>query len=92
MLLRHTLRSVLFVTTALGYRWRPCPDHRPQRCGGSVESVIVTSDRESTHSAVEINTVQAQKIVPGISAAEGDPDPAGRGLQHRRSVGQQRTE
>ena len=32
-----------------------------------MESVIVTSDRESTHSAVEINSVQAQKILPGIS-------------------------
>ena len=32
-----------------------------------VETVIVTADRESTHSAVEISSVQAQKILPGIS-------------------------
>jgi iron complex outermembrane receptor protein len=67
--LRRTLNSVLFVTTALG-----ALSHSVQAQtiissgdGGSVESVIVTSDRESTHSAVEINSVQAQKIVPGIS-------------------------
>lgn len=31
------------------------------------ETVIVTSDRESTHSAVELTGVQAQKLIPGIS-------------------------
>src|ERR1700755_2998520 len=34
---------------------------------GGIETIIVTSDRESTHSAVEINNVQAQRILPGIS-------------------------
>lgn len=32
-----------------------------------VETVIVTSNRESTHSAVELSGLQAQKILPGIS-------------------------
>ena len=32
-----------------------------------VESVIVTSDRETTQSSVAIGGVQAQKIIPGIS-------------------------
>jgi len=68
MSLRHTLKSVLFVTTALGtLSVASAQTIAPSDAGGSVESVIVSSDRESTHSAVEINTVQAQKIVPGIS-------------------------
>jgi outer membrane receptor protein involved in Fe transport len=32
-----------------------------------VETVIVTSEMDSTHSAVEIGQVQAQKILPGVS-------------------------
>lgn len=65
--LRRTLKSVLFVTTALcavntAHAQAIAPDQ-----DGGVESVIVTSDRESTHSAVELSGVQAQKIIPGIS-------------------------
>ena len=68
MLLRHTLKSALFATTALGtLSVAHAQTIVPSDAGGGVESVIVSSDRESTHSAVEINTVQAQKIVPGIS-------------------------
>jgi hypothetical protein len=64
--LHRTLRCVLFVTTAL------CAAGTAQAqqvasADQDVESVIVTSDRESTHSAVELSGVQAQKIVPGIS-------------------------
>jgi hypothetical protein len=65
--LRRTLKSALFVTTALcavntAHAQAIAPDQ-----DGGVESVIVTSDRESTHSAVELSGVQAQKILPGIS-------------------------
>jgi hypothetical protein len=65
--LRRTLKSVLFVTTAFcavnaAHAQAIAPDQ-----DGGVESVIVTSDRESTHSAVELSGVQAQKILPGIS-------------------------
>jgi len=66
VILRRTLKCVLFVTTAL------CAAGTAQAqqvasADQDVESVIVTSDRESTHSAVELSGVQAQKIVPGIS-------------------------
>src|SRR3954463_15656041 len=69
MSLRHTLKNVLFGSTALGMLSLTAGAQTlaPSDDNGGVESVIVTSDRESTHSAVEINTVQAQKIVPGIS-------------------------
>jgi iron complex outermembrane recepter protein len=67
--LNRTLKSVLFVTTALGALSLPAQAQTLAPSGDSsdVESVIVSSDRESTHSAVEINAVQAQKIIPGIS-------------------------
>jgi len=67
---RHRmLKRALFVTTALGALslGAQAQTVAPPTDGGDVESVIVTSDRESTHSAVQINNVQAQKIVPGIS-------------------------
>jgi iron complex outermembrane receptor protein len=61
----RALNCVLFVTTALA---TPALAQTlvPSDQNG-VETVIVTSDRESTHSAVEINNVQAQKILPGIA-------------------------
>jgi iron complex outermembrane recepter protein len=66
---RRMLKRVLFVTTACGALSLAAQAQTvvPPGDGGDVESVIVTSDRESTHSAVEINSVQAQKILPGIS-------------------------
>lgn len=67
--LRCTLKCVLFVTTAIGALPLAARAQTltPPGDNGGVETVIVTSDRESTHSAVEINNVQAQKILPGIS-------------------------
>ena len=60
---------MLFVTTALARLPLAAagPDPGPVGPRRHIETVIVTSDRESTHSAVEINNVQAQKILPGIS-------------------------
>jgi iron complex outermembrane recepter protein len=67
--LRHSFKSVLFVTTAFCALSLAAQAQTVASTddGGDVETVIVTSDRESTHSAVEINNVQAQKILPGIS-------------------------
>src|SRR5476651_2089359 len=67
--LRRTLKCVLFATTAIGALPLAARAQTltPPDDNGGVETVIVTSDRESTHSAVEINNVQAQKILPGIS-------------------------
>ncbi|HWX89460.1 MAG TPA: Plug domain-containing protein, partial [Rhizomicrobium sp.] len=67
--LRRTLKCALFVTTAIGALPLAAQAQTvvPSGDNGGVETVIVTSDRESTHSAVEINNVQAQKILPGIS-------------------------
>ena len=65
--LRRTLKHVLLITTAMGALPLAAQTLAPSDNGGTVESVIVSSDRESTHSAVEINNVQAQKIIPGIS-------------------------
>lgn len=61
--LRGALKSALFVTTAF------CALSATARADDAetIESVIVTSDRESTHAAVELSGVQAQKILPGIS-------------------------
>src|ERR1700761_9595754 len=66
MLLRRTTKTVLFATTAVvaltvGARAQQTAD------ATDVETVIVSADKESTHSAVEISGVQAQKIIPGIS-------------------------
>jgi iron complex outermembrane receptor protein len=63
----RTLKHVLLLTTAMGATPLAAQTLAPSDSGGTVESVIVSSDRESTHSAVEINNVQAQKIIPGIS-------------------------
>ena len=65
--LRHTLKRVLLATTALGALATAAQAQVVASNDTDVESVIVTSDRESTHSAVELSGVQAQKIVPGIS-------------------------
>jgi len=65
---RRSLDCALFATTAL-IALAPAALAQslvPSDQGG-IETVIVTSDRESTHSAVEINNVQAQKILPGIA-------------------------
>ncbi|HYS46832.1 MAG TPA: Plug domain-containing protein, partial [Rhizomicrobium sp.] len=66
MTFHRTLKHVLLITAALGALPVAAQTLAPSDNGG-VESVIVSSDRESTHSAVEINNVQAQKIIPGIS-------------------------
>ncbi len=71
--LRATLKCALLATTALAamtgmaQAQATMSQFAANGDGGDVESVIVTSDRESTHSAVEIGGVQAQKILPGIS-------------------------
>jgi len=67
MTVSRTLKHVLLITTAMGALPLAAQTLAPSDNGGTVESVIVSSDRESTHSAVEINNVQAQKIIPGIS-------------------------
>jgi len=68
MSVRRSLDCALFATTAL-IALAPAALAQslvPSDQGG-IETVIVTSDRESTHSAVELSGVQAQKIIPGIS-------------------------
>jgi len=57
------LTRVLLVTSAL------CALTAAARADDAtdVETVIVTSDRQATNSAIELNNVQAQKIIPGIS-------------------------
>src|ERR1700738_896492 len=65
--LGRTLKHALMITTAMGALPLAAQTLSPSDNGGNVESVIVSSDRESTHSAVQINNVQAQKILPGIS-------------------------
>src|SRR5215471_15257853 len=64
---RRTLKCVLLITTAMGAMPLAAQTLAPSGDGGDVETVIVTSDREATNSAVTINNVQAQKILPGIS-------------------------
>jgi hypothetical protein len=59
---------VLFATTAIAALVSAA--HAQQLAANDavdVETVIVSADKESTHSAVEISGVQAQKIIPGIS-------------------------
>src|SRR5579872_1218902 len=63
--IRRALNCALFVTTALATPVMAQTLVPSDQTG--VETVIVTSDRESTHSAVEINNVEAQKILPGIA-------------------------
>jgi hypothetical protein len=67
--LNRTVRTSLLVTTALAALTIGAAGQTlaAADAGGGVETVVVTSDRESTHSAVEINNVQAQKILPGVS-------------------------
>ena len=62
--MRRTLKCVLFATSALGALTAVA---RAEDAAMDVETVIVTSDRESTHSAVGLSGVQAQKLLPGIS-------------------------
>src|SRR6201985_1321866 len=64
--IRRALNCALLVTAALAAPPAMAQTLVPSDQTG-VETVIVTSDRESTHSAVEINNVQAQKILPGIA-------------------------
>ncbi|MDB5735607.1 MAG: TonB-dependent receptor [Alphaproteobacteria bacterium] len=61
--MRRTFVRVLLATTALGALTAAA--HADDAM--DVETVIVTSSRESTHSAVELSGLQAQKILPGIS-------------------------
>src|SRR6201995_3528291 len=57
-----TLKSVLIATTAL-----TCVSAQAQTLANNdTETVIVTSE-QTTHSAVEIAGLQAQKLLPGIS-------------------------
>lgn len=63
MLLRHTVRTFLFATTAI--TTLSVTAYAQQ--ANDVETVIVSANTQSTHSAVEISGVQAQKIIPGIS-------------------------
>src|SRR5579863_4399051 len=65
MSVRRALNCALFATTALAMPAMAQTLVPSDQTG--VETVIVTSDRESTHSSVEINNVQAQKILPGIA-------------------------
>ncbi len=67
--LRRTLGRALFATTALCALTASVNAQTvaSNDQGGDIESVIVTSDRTATNSAVEIGGVQAQKILPGIS-------------------------
>jgi iron complex outermembrane receptor protein len=69
MSLRRKFKGVLFVTTAVGALsvTAHAQTVAPADQGGDVETVIVTSDREATQSAVSMNNVQAQKIIPGVS-------------------------
>ena len=69
MSLRHTLRGVLLVTTALGFVPLSAQAQAivTSDTGGNVETMIVSSDREATQSAVSMNNVQAQKIIAGVS-------------------------
>ena len=69
MSLRHTLKGVLFVTAAISALSLAAQAQTvaPSDQGGDVETVIVSSDREATQSAVSMNNVQAQKIIPGVS-------------------------
>ena len=65
--LRGAFKSALFVTTALAAISAAQAQTVASNDDGNVETVIVTSDREATNSAVSINNVEAQKILPGIS-------------------------
>lgn len=69
MFARRAFTSVLFTTTALAALTLSAAAQTlaANDAANNVESVLVTSDRESTHSAVEINNVAAQRILPGIS-------------------------
>jgi len=63
---RVSIRALLCATTAFFPIAAEAQTLAADTDGGS-ETVIVSSDRESTHSAVELSGVQAQKIIPGIS-------------------------
>jgi hypothetical protein len=67
--LRRAFHTLLFASTALSTISFAAHAQTvaPSDSGGDVETVIVTSDREATQSAVSINDVQAQKIIPGVS-------------------------
>ena len=65
--LRGAFKCALFVTTALAAISAAHAQIVASNDDGNVETVIVTSDREATNSAVSINNVEAQKILPGIS-------------------------
>lgn len=63
------LTRALLVTTALG-AWTAAARAQTVAAndtGTDVETVIVSSDREATNSAIELAGVQAQKILPGVS-------------------------
>ena len=69
MSLRHKFKGMLFVTSAISALslTAQAQTMAPADSGGDVETVIVTSDREATQSAVSMSNVQAQKIIPGVS-------------------------
>ena len=66
---RRTLKSVLFVTTAItaiasGARAQQVADAGPVN---NIETVIVSAEVNTTRSAVDISGIEAQKILPGVS-------------------------
>jgi iron complex outermembrane recepter protein len=69
MTLRHKFKSMLLATMAVGAHClaAQAQNEAPSDQDNDVETVIVTSDREATQSAVSMNNVQAQKIIPGVS-------------------------
>jgi iron complex outermembrane receptor protein len=65
----RTLKSVLFVTTAItaiasGARAQQVADAGPVN---NIETVIVSAEVNTTRSAVDISGIEAQKILPGVS-------------------------
>ena len=68
ILLRGALKHTLLLTTAMAFA--PAVEAQTVVADNQIETVIVTAQQNTTHSAVDIGAVQVQKILPGVAPLE----------------------
>ncbi len=66
--LRGALKHTLLLTTAMAFA--PAVQAQTVVADNQIETVIVTAQQNTTHSAVDIGAVQVQKILPGVAPLE----------------------
>lgn len=67
MRIHSRLSGALLLSCAIGALTSTAQAQTRAALDNNVESVIVSSNRESTQSAIEMTEIQAQKIIPGVS-------------------------